>query len=141
MNSDSNETGHNMSWNDIGGRDILKKISLEILRTCPSYVLYPQMCPQTFKRTGQAIQTKLAGISSFSIANQPSFLTPIPNIPIQESKVHTMSPGFHTLLSTNQPPPWASPDEMTTHNIHQIQSISYIITISLTVLVIISCPG
>ncbi len=31
------------------------------------------------------MQTKFAGISSFSIANQPNFLIPIPKILIQES--------------------------------------------------------
>ncbi len=136
MNSDSKDTWDKMSWNDFGARDILKEISLDILRTCPSHVLCCQKCPQIFKRKGQAMQTKFSCISSFSIANQPNFLIPIPNIPIQDSKVHTMSPEFHTLLSTNQLPPWATAAEMTTHTMHQIHFISCIIKILLTVLLL-----
>ncbi len=53
MPSISKETGH-ISSKGFGPKDIFKKISWDILRTCSGHVLCPQMCPQIFERTGQA---------------------------------------------------------------------------------------
>ncbi len=54
MSSNSKETGHKFS-NDFGAADFSQKMSWDIKRTCPEHVLCPQTCPQTFKRTDQAI--------------------------------------------------------------------------------------
>ncbi len=49
-----------MSWpgmKKFGDKDILTKMSWDILRPCPGHVLCPVLCPQFF-RLDQAISTK-----------------------------------------------------------------------------------
>ncbi len=54
MSSNSKDREH-MTSNDFGDADFFQNMSKDVKRTFSGHVLFPQMCPQTFKRTGQAI--------------------------------------------------------------------------------------
>ncbi len=47
-----------LAWKKFGDKDILTKMSWDILSTCPEHVLCPLLCPQIFSGQARPFPTK-----------------------------------------------------------------------------------